>query len=214
MTLEEQLYEFWHKTYVYYKFKSKARAIVNWDEIKQKPEWIYFVKTAELFKRLNGQLSIEIYITSLFEHFNGPFKLEILGTQKSLGIYNDYLKLRNLILKPEEVYKLVIKSISFIVKFCRENKLSSFYDYFYDKSLYPRFIAHYISGEVCKQFVALIPNIKKKLENFPQDIVADAFSRTDLQELIFIRDKILGSNQKLDYLAMNLERIINETIKK
>ena len=60
----------------------------------------------------------------------------------------------------------------------------------------------------------LIPNISKRVNSFPIDIVNDYFPPMKKQQLLNDRIVLINCSQKIKYIADNFEVIVNNAIAK
>lgn len=213
--LSKEIYQYYHRLSIYHKTGKFPRLIKNWDKPKTSSIWPYIERFANIVERSNGMINYKLFIQALFEFSNGQwFNPKLLVSPKGITIYNHYIKTINDESDPALVKKGINKSIKYIVEFCKKNNLESFEDYFYKNvNIYPPILLHYKAGSISKAFFTLIPNIDKKLANFPPDLIADLFPPEKIKQLI--TDKILYASMSdtLQKFALNFETIVNYYIK-
>ena len=219
MTIEEtakEIYQYYHKQSIFHRTGKYPKFIKNWDKVKEKQDWPYVERFAMLVQKSAGQINYKVFINALFDFSNGQyFPLKLLISPKGIAIYNHYVKTINDESDPDKVKAGIIKSIKHIVKFCLKNNLKSFDDYFYkNANLYPPIILHYKAGSITKAFFVLIPNIEKKLKNFPEDIVADYFPDEVLKNFPTDRTLYISLSSAMQKFAFNFEDIVNHYIDK
>ena len=214
--LSKEIYQYYHKQAIFHRTGKYPKAIKNWDKIMAKQDWAFIERFAMLVQKSAGQINYKLYIKALFDFSNGQyFPLKLLTSPKGIAIYNHYIKTINDESDPEKVKQGIIRSIKHIVKFCLKNNLKSFDDYFYkNANLYPPIILHYKAGSISKAFFILIPNIEKKLKNFPADIVADYFPEETIKNFAIDRALYISLSNAIQKFAFNFENIVNHYIDK
>jgi len=212
-TFTKLIYEYYHKKYMMHRCNTYVKKIVNWDNIELKPDWIYFKRLANIVNKSSGQINYKLYIDSLFDYFDGKFSTKLIGSQKSLGIYKQYINELNEFSDETKVYNNIIHSIKFIVKYCKEHNIKSFDDYFYlNNSTFPTIVLQYNSGVINAALFCLIPNIILRLQSFPGDVVKDYFNHDTINKIIANRILILNMNEKIKYIANNFLKVLNNAI--
>ena len=137
----------------------------------------------------------------------------MLAHPKGIKIYRQTVKLKNLSINPDEIYNSSLKSIKFIIQYCKENNIKQLDHYiFEDQYLIPTIAKHYLAGSICKYCVALIPNISNIIKGFPTDVSRDYFNE-------FISDynstrTLVIDNIKLRKISDNLDNIFKKLLNK
>ena len=174
----QTIYKIWHRE----TFKAKGvnvKEVKNFEKAQSKPSWEHFENFVTFMDRNNGALDLNLYIEALANKYEGYFNPSILGTQRSIKIYKDYIKQKQIDIENDEVDMRdeILKSIKFIVGFCRERELESFDEYIsHDMYLIPSLLKHYNAGSVSPFFLACIDNLNIILTNFAQDAVREYIS--------------------------------------
>jgi len=210
----ETIYKVWHRE----TFKAKGthvREVKDFSKAKSKPTWEYFESFEYFMDRNNGALDLEIYMKALAEYHEGYFNPMLLGTQKSIKIYKNFVKENLAKVENDEVDMKaeILRSIKFIVGFCHENNVASFGEYIsHDKYLIPSLLKHYNAGSVSPFFLACIDNFNIILTNFAQDAVDEYVS--DFEDWYYrYRIKVRG-NKECKKISDNLELIVKKYLKK
>lgn len=210
----ETIYKIWHRE----TFKAKGinvREVKNFDNAKSKPSWDYFENFVFFMERNNGSLDLDLYMEALAEYYKGYFNPAILGTQQSIKLYKDYVKQKKINIENDKADMKVeiLKSIKFIVGFCKKHGLNTFDEYIsHDMYLIPSLLKHYNAGSISPFFLACIDNLNIILTNFAKDAVVEYIS--DFEEWYYrYRIKIRG-NEDCRKISDNLEIIVEKYLKK
>ena len=214
-SLARKIYSYYRDKYMMTTKKCHARAITNWDSVEAKETYIYFKRFATMVQKSGGQINYQLYIDSLFDHFKGGFNVKNIGTQSSLGIYKRYINNINKLSDATEVYTNVVKSLKFIINYCVDNNINDFNEYFIlNYNTFPTVVLHYNSGSISQGCFALIPNIVNRVNSFPTDVINDYFTEEVKKQLITNKMLIVAMNTKLQYIADNFVKIVNDGIQK
>jgi hypothetical protein len=210
----ETIYKIWHRE----TFKAKGthvKEVKNFDKAKAKPSWEYFENFVHFMERNNGALDLNLYMEALAEHYGGYFNPSLLGSQRSIKIYKEYVSQKTLDVENDEADMTleILKSIKFVVGFCRERGLVSLEEYIsHDMYLIPSLLKHYNAGSISPFFLACIDNFNIILTNFAQDAVNEYIS--DFEDWYYrYRIKVRG-NEKCKRISDNLEIIVEKYLKK
>lgn len=214
MITAEDCYQIYHKAKTYAQRGVYPKPIKNWEPIKDRPTWPYFEKLADMLHRSAGRIDPKEYIESVVNFYPKSIQPKILTTQKGIKAYKSQIKKDKL--ESSDEYKIgqIKNSILFIVKYCIDNNIKDFRDYFHHKAnIYPSLIHHLESGKVSKYFVHLIPHIKDRVDGYPSDIRKDIFNDNFWSEnSIFL--VVANNSSEIKKLKNNLEQIINGLINK
>ncbi len=210
----EQCYQIFHTAKMVVQKGIYPKPIKNWDPIRKRPTWPYFEKLANMLYRSAGRIDPEEYITTVVNFYPKSVQPKMLCTQKGIKAYKSQMKKDAMESTDEFKVGQIKNSLLFIVKYCTDNNIPAFRDYFHEKSdVYPTMVHHMESNKVSRFFVHLIPNIKDRVEGYPADIREDFFSEKFWAEnSIFI--VVANNSDELKKLKNNLEQIINELIRK
>lgn len=210
----EQCYQIFHRAKMLAQKGIAPKPIVNWEPIKDRPTWPYFEKLADMLHRSAGRIDPDEYITTVVNFYPKSVTPKMLTTQKGIKAYKS--QMRRDILEASDEYKVgqIKNSILYVVKYCQDNDIPDFRDYFHDKeSTYPTLVHHYDSGKLSKFFVHIIPNLKDRVEAYPSDIRGDFFGDKFWQENSIIT-VLVNNSPDMKKLRDNLEQIINVLISK
>lgn len=210
----ETIYKIWHKE----TFKAKGtnvREVKNFDKAKSKPSWDYFENFVYFMERNNGSLDLTLYMEALANYYGGYFNPSMLGTQQSIKIYKDYIKQKKIDVENDEadIRKEILKSIKFIVGFCKERNLGSLEEYIsHDMYLIPSILKHYNAGSISPFFLACIENLDIILTSYPKDAVREYVS--DFRDWYVRYSIMIRTNEDCKKISDNLEIIIEKYLKK
>ena len=210
----EECYQIYHSAKMVAQRGLHPKRIKNWEPIKGRPTWVYFEKLADMLYRSAGRIDPKEYIEAIVNHFPKSIQPKLLVTQKGIKAYKNGIKKEALEATDEFKVGAIKNSIMFIVKYCVDNDLDSFRDYFHDRSnIYPTLVAHYESRRISSYLVHMIPNLKSRLESYPSDVVHDNFTDKFWSEnSIFL----IAANQSSDLkkLKNNIEQVVDTLITK
>ncbi len=211
----EDLYTLWHRE----TFKAKGtrvRKVKNFDKAKASGNWEYFESFSLFVKRNNGSIDPELYMRAVALHFGGYFKPSLLGSQKTIKIYKNYIQeMKDNADTTSEVNikEEILKSIKFINKFCRKRGLKSFSEYLeHDMYMIPSIIKHYNAGSISIYFLSSIDNFPIILTNYPTDVIKDYMGNFN-SEFGKYRLRVM-TNEHTKRIAKNLEEIFEKCLKK
>jgi hypothetical protein len=208
-----KIYQYLHSKRIYAKTGNYGKKIKNWDKIEKKDDWLHIQKLANLIEKSGNQIDYRLLIDSLFEFSNNEwFKLNLLYSPKGIAIYKNALKKREANVNPEYIKKEIIRSVKFIVRFCKANNINEFSDYFnHNVNLFPTILSHLNSGVISKHFFELIPNVVKRIYSFPQDIRYDFFNNKE-EEMIMNKNLNLARSSWIRKFAMDFDAIFEELL--
>ena len=130
-------------------------------------------------------------------------------------MYKRYINNINKLSDATEVYTNVVKSLKFIINYCVANNINDFNEYFIlNYNTFPTVVLHYNSGSISQGCFALIPNIVNRVNSFPTDVINDYFTEEVKKQLITNKMLIVAMNTKLQYIADNFVKIVNDGIQK
>lgn len=188
-----------------------VKTVNNFDKAKNKPEWQFFIHCTNVINRNSGQIDYKIYMKSLAEHHKGWFKPDILGSTKSLAIYKQYIRQLENDSSVDYITKSLLQSINFVIKYCKENEITSFEEYLNkDINLIPIILKHYNAGSISLYFLSSISDFREICSSYPQDCVFDYLADIDNKYSTY-RIRVL-SIERLKNIVVNLEQIINTKI--
>lgn len=209
----EEIFQEWYNLHILYKKNVIPRKIKNWDNIKTKDTWSYFSRLAEIINNNNGMIDYKLYILELMKYFKGQCNPKIFCTLKGIKLYKMLISKYNTTSEPSEIYEGILKSIRFIIQYCKTNNIKTFEDYlYYNQYIIPIILIHVNAGSITYNFLTIIKDIKHILNSFPQDSV-DQFLSSFLDNFDKIRQKTI-SIQKVCKIELNLGYIINTQIDK
>ena len=208
----EKCYEIYHREKMFCQKGIYPKKIKNWDPIMARPTWMYFIKLSDMLYRSAGKIDPNTYIKSIVNHFSKSIHPKLLINPKGIKAYRN--KIKEDYYNANDIKKIgsIKNSIVFVVKYCINNNIKSFRDYFHLKSnIYPTLVLHYESNKLSKFFMFSIPNLKDRVESYPADIKYDIFNDNFWSECSTFQ--IESNNDKtLKKLKLNLEQIINKLI--
>jgi len=210
----EFCYSIYHSAKMFAQKGIHPKAIKNWEPIKGRPTWPYFEKLADMLHRSAGRIDPKEYIETVVNFYPKSITPKMLTTPKGVKAYKSQIKQDRM--EANDDYKIGImkNSILYIVKFCLDNDIKDFREYFHHKeNIYPSMVHHMESGKLSKFIVHIIPNLKDRLDAYPADIRADFFNdKFWAENSIFI--VVANNNSDMKKIKNNIEVIINELIKK
>lgn len=210
----EDCYQIYHKAKMFAQKGIYPKAIKNWEPIKGRPTWPYFEKLADMLHRSAGRIDPKEYIETIVNFYPKSIEPKILITQKGIKAYK--ASINKVAMESTDEYKVgqLKNDLVFVYKFCVNNNLDTFRDYFHhNAAVYPSLVAHYESRRISPYFVYLIPNLNSRLESYPSDVRHDNFNDKFWSECSIFNILVNGS-QELTMIKENLEQIIKELIQK
>lgn len=214
MITAEECYNIYHREKMHATKGIYPKAIKNWEPIKARPTWPYFEKLADMLHRSAGRIDPQEYISTVVNFYPKSIQPKMLTTQKGIKAYKSSLKKVQLEGTDEFKVGAIKNSIIYVVKYCVQNNLEEFRDYFHHNSaLYPTMVAHYEAKHISPYFVYIIPNLMDRIESYPSDVRHDTFNDKFAEELS-IFNILVNNSQDLKKIKGNFEQIINQLIKK
>lgn len=209
----EECYQSWLRYYLSTK-GVKSKSITNFENAKSKPDWIHFVKSAEMCNRNGVQLDYEVLLTALFtSHENKYFDLGLLHSLRGIKIYKNYVKSVNESVSPENIRICILKSFKFCVLYCKDNGIKDLYEYTSHNSMVmPTILSHYNAGNVSIHLLACIPNFPNMLSNYPLDVVEE-FGQSIKDNYDVTRIRVLNVDDPIvNRFAKNFEQIFKSGV--
>ena len=209
----EQIYNEYHKQTFYVSKGFYPKTVANYTKAKQNDNWHYFERFARMVNDNNGQIDYRLFIKTLAEFYEGRFNPKMLAHPKGIKIYRQAVKLNNLTIDKEDIYKSALISIKFVINYCKENNLNRLDDYiFQDQYLIPTIARHYLAGSISRYFLAMIPDIVGIIKGFPTDISNDYFMGF-IEDYSKTRAMVIDI-PKLRKISDNLDNVIKKMINK
>jgi hypothetical protein len=209
----ETIYNEYHKQTFYYSKGMYPKTITNFTKIKSSDNWHYYERFAKMVNDNNGQIDYRMFIQSLAEFYGGRFNPKMLSHPKGIKIYRQSVKLKNMTIDKDDIYNSCLKSIKYIVAYCKEKKYTNLDQYlFEDQYLIPTIARHYLAGSICRYFVAMIPNITSIINGFPSDIRRDYFN--DFIEGYNTTRAMVIENNKLRKISDNMDSVFKKLVNK
>lgn len=203
--------------YKYYHYETNSasgrlvRMVKKFDNAKAKDTWIYFEQCATLLNR-NKMINLRTYLKAISQHFEGWFDPKILVSPKGIKIYKQHIKKLDNESSPKVIKISILKSIKYVVRYCKLNELKTFSDYLnHDMYLIPPLCKHFDTENISPYFLACIQGIEFTLGSYPKDCIEDYMSKY-LKSNVY-RTRIVAINE-LYNISQNLDQIINRLIKK
>ena len=189
-----------------------VKRCTNFDKQKAKPEWEYFIKCANFCNSNN--VYYKEYIFCLATYYGGWFKPQILGTAKSVKIYND---VKEKVVMPndeetmkkecEKIYDDIRKSISYVVDHMIEKNYKDVGQYLNEnRDLFPMVLQDLEDKKISIYFLCCFTYIKAIIEDYPQDMLDD-FLPEYSKKLLIARSNVL-CHEKTKKVAENIESLI------
>jgi len=207
----EDIYSLYHSECFYAEKGIYPKKIKNFESAKEKPTWIFFVKTAKLVNSSKGMVDPRIYVKSCADFFKGTFDPSILPGPKAIKIYKAYISEMNLTEQPNELKKSFAKSAAFIKNYCKIVGHKTMEEYMEDgRDCLPILVRHYNAGSISSIFLACIPDFEIYISNLYPDIREEYFSSFDYrgQREKVLRDPELCKISDFFWTVMN--RLISE----
>lgn len=195
-----------------------VKRCTNFDKQKQKPEWQCFVKCANFCNSNN--VYYKDYIYCLASYFGGWFKPEILGTPKSVKIYND-IKEKVIMPNDEEaikkecdkIYDEISKSLYHVVDYMIDKNYKDVGQYLNEnRYLFPTVLQDLEDKKISIYFLSCFSYIKAIVEDYPQDMLDDFFPNYG-KKLLIARSNVI-CHEKTKKIAENIESLIYAVMKK
>ena len=180
----------------------------NWDKIMARPDWAVFERLESEARTSLSLVDIEDFFVANLEARGGRFTPHQFFHKNSFMFYNRWKKLP----KKEPEIKQVATSLTFIVSFCKSQKIS-ISEYFKTDVQYPHILRHYQSGKLHRWiFEYYAYKINSILFNeMPYDIIEHAMGE-DYEGKINIWWLQLINDDKATSLITNFfERIFNDS---
>lgn len=190
-----------------------ARRVKNFEKARAKDTWPFFEKLAHMCNKNAGSVDFKLYITSLVDHHKGYVPPKVLPTLKSIKIYKSYIRSINLENDPEEVKKSILNSLTFVVKYIKDNNLDSLDSYLYENvNIIPTILKHYNAGSVCVHFLCCIKNFSLIISGYPDDVVNEFLP--DFEEKYnTYRPRLVSSDDKnMKIIINNLEDLVKRAL--
>ena len=206
----EEIYSEYYKQSFFKKQGFYPKELKNFDTDFFNSHKDNFEKFANLCNS-SGIIYHKIFIKALIYSFGPWFDCKLLGSQKGIKCYKNYIELINNSNNSEIILSLLKSSISFIIKYCKENNLKNFDDYLYENQfLIPTLAKHYKSGAISIFLLTSVPNILDLIKNFASD-VQETFFYEFTEKYEELRSRLI-INKDVQIILRNLEKIINKGI--
>jgi len=193
----------------------RVRAVKNFDKAHERDDWSYFESFAQKCNRNGGMLNPKTFITILAKHYGGWFHPKSLISQKSIKLYKSYMRKQDMVTTDESIKANIMKSLKYVVTYCRDNDLNSFEDYFLDGCyVVPQMARDLNAGNISKYMYACMPDADSMLDSYPKDIKEEFFLEF-IEEYPKLRMRIMSSKDKtVKNLSVNFSKIVKELINK
>lgn len=211
----EDIYQEFHAQTFFASHEIYPKKIVNFDEIKARPEWVYFEKLKDMIDRSHGMIDVKLFLEALSKYYEQRFDPANLIKLKSIKIYKNYVLERNHEKELKNCFPLILTSINNIVDECREKGLKTLDDYFgYGRELMPLLVKDLSNGRITYSFLIVVSNIDHVIAMYPVDIQRDHFK--EFYSFYQTYKNNFFANATMRKLSDNLTNIINNkiTIKK
>ena len=116
----EDIYQAYHKYSFYFSKGVYPKVVKNFKTARDKPDWIYFEKCADLVNNNVGQVNYKLLVYSLCQMYEGRFNVKMLIHPKGLKVYRAFIQTVNESNNPKIIENGVLKSIQFVTLFCVE----------------------------------------------------------------------------------------------
>lgn len=193
----------------------RVRAIKNFDKARKRDDWSYFVSFSQKCNRNAGILNYETFISILAKHYNGWFSPKSLISPKSIKLYKSYIRKQELSTSDESIKANILKSLKYLVKYCKENNFNSFEQYLMEGTyVVPTMAKDLNSGNVSKYLFACVSDMVSILESYPSDIRSEFFTEF-IEEFSKLRLRVMSNDDKsIKDLSMNFSTIFKKLINK
>jgi len=208
----EDLYQIYHKE-TNFAAGRPVRQVKNFENAKKKTTWKHFELLASFVNRNCGQIDGRLYVKSLATFFEGYFDPSLFCTPKATKIYKEYITEISMEATPESIKKHLLRSIKFIVKYCRQKNIKNLCEYMNEDMYFiPTSLKHLDAGSISMYFLAAIKNLRVYIDSYPIDCKMDYLPNFDedyskyRMRLISVRD--------LKKIWDNVEEIIDDILSK
>lgn len=195
-----------------------VRRCTNFDKPKLKPEWQCFIKCANFCN--SNRVDYREYLYCLASYFGGWFKPDLLGTAKSIKIYND---VKDKVIMPndeeimkqecDKIYKEIYDSLIYVVDYMIENNFNNPVEYLKDNiDLFPTVLQDLEDKKISIYFLSCFDYIKGIVSDYPQDMLDDYFEDYG-KRLLIARSNVIAY-EKTKKVANNIEVLISSLITK
>jgi hypothetical protein len=193
----------------------RVRSIKNFDKARGRDDWSYFVSFARKCNRSAGLINARIFISVLAKHYSGWFHPKCLVSQKSIKIYKSHVKKQDLTTSDPHIKDNILKSLKYLIKYCKENDIDSFEEYFVEGMyVVPTIAKDLNSGNISKYLFACVPDAVSMLDTFPKDIKEEFFTEF-IEEHSQLRMRVLSNKDKsIKDLSTNFSKIFKQLINK
>lgn len=193
----------------------RVRAIKNFDKARERDDWSYFVSFAQKCNRNAGILNYETFISILAKHYKGWFPPKSLVSAKSIKLYKSYIRQQDLSTSDANIKANIMKSLKYLVKYCKESNISSFDQYLMEGTyVVPTMAKDLNSGNVSKYLFACVSDMDSILETYPSDVRSEFFTEFT-EEFSKLRLRVMSNDDKsIKDLSMNFCKIFKELINK
>jgi hypothetical protein len=193
----------------------RVRSIKNYENAQKRDDWSYFVSFAKKCNRNAGMLNPETFISILAKHYKGWFHPKCLISHKSIKLYKSYIKKQDLSTNDEAIKENILKSLKYLVKYCKESNISNFTNYFLEgQYVMPTLAKDLTSGNISKYLLACVSDAPALLDSFPPDIKSEFFIEF-IEEYPKLRLRVLSNKDKsIKSLATNFDKMLKELINK
>lgn len=183
-----ELYEIWHSEINLFNDRY-VRKMVNFQKFNNSSKKIYFDKCCVFLN--NNNVNPTLYFRSIIDYHNGYVRdYSILGSLKSVNIYNKYMKQYHD--TDIDIQNELKNSIIYVCQYMIDKKYNDFDKYLEeDKYLIPRMIKHLSEGKISLYFISLIPNMEVVIENYPKDVILTYLKNNYKQKLQLFRTRAL-----------------------
>ena len=115
----------------------------------------------------------------------------------------------------EYIKENIMKSLKYLVKYCRDNNINSFEEYFIEGMyVLPAIAKDLNSGNISKYILACMNDATAMLDTFPPDVKQEFFTEF-IEEYPKLRLRVISSKDKsVKDLSLNFSKIFKQLINK
>jgi hypothetical protein len=190
-----------------------VRPVKSFDKAKEKAYWSYFEMFSSMIERNGGQVDGKIFIKALAQHHEGWFDPKVLCKPKSIKIYKEFVHESKNASSRERIREHILRSLKFLVEFCKENDINNLYDYASDgEYMIPSLMKHLKAGSISMYFVACLDWIPERARTYPPDVMKEYIP--DFKEQYEVHRIRIITSEAVEDIRTRMDQVFETVLKR